>query len=261
MAGGAWSAIAMDTEAGGIGLHGDASEAIGVAAAGVAAAAQMQNRVRRGGRIRRREVVDSGSDRSSSEDTEDSGDEDEQEAQKEKEEGEEDRVRDRGFCTNCCQTEKVWAAADDEKWAGDNMDEATKKRGMVFTFLNPRRLCKVDGEAEEAKMWSKMKKLRADVVGLSDVGTVSEASMGSNKVIGRQWKESSGKAAKKAKKWGGDLMKWTHSEGIEMDRGTEGSKLTEGGVHVGVLERWRHRVVNFIEDNRGWGRFSGFVLR
>jgi len=253
--GGMQQAMAMETETGGTGPQGGMGEVMGAAAVALAAAGHSQGRTRRGGRIKMREIVDSDSDRSSSEDTEDSEDEGDDGARQEEEKTEEDKVKDRGYCTSSSQADGAWSAADEERWAGDNMDATTKKRGMVFNFLNPRRLCKVEGEEEEATMWARMKRLRADIVGLSDVGTVSD------KKQWGQYGDSSGKAVKKARKWGGDHMRWLHAEGIEMERGAEGSKLTEGGVHTGVHERWRHRVTNYIEDGRGWGRFSGFVLQ
>jgi hypothetical protein len=134
------------------------------------------------------------------------------------------------------QDRMVWAL---DEFYDESREPSELKQGLILSTGNIRRIKKdtlLKSTAElQQHMWASMANAQADIVGLSDTGL--EKPGGKAGAVHPHY--SSGKAAKKAKAWGGDQIRWTMTQGTRGKRGRRVVGETELGTVLTAHEKIR----------------------
>ena len=156
--------------------------------------------------------------------------------------------------------------ADTMGWAMDafydeNRQTVGQKQGLIFATGNIRRIKEPGVTLATAElqqhMWESMRWAKADVVGLADTGLdKAEGKAGQYNTH-----RSSGRAARVARLWGGDKVRWTAAQGLRGCRGATAEGKVEQGSVLAATEEIRMRCDAELTDARGWGRYGGFVIK
>ena len=153
---------------------------------------------------------------------------------------------------------KTRLRSTDGNWAGDSFGTRGRSTGMIIFADNVRRLPLGRDIKYQTEFWKRLAVRGADFVGLADHGLeiVTSVPKGQYSKFA-----TSGKTLRMAEKWGRYGMQWIVSVGLKGARGSELSSCYEGGTLLAPSAQWRGAAQDHIVDSRGWGRFSGTVVK